>query len=156
MHGSMVTGQEPTADNIEPLSMWLHELGMGFKGPEYIGALVSLQAFARGVVTGTSQYDVVITPALGQRPVRHGEIDPCGENPAYEFKKSGEFTPYTAGINVTGQPAMNVPLFHGDDGLPTGVQLIGRPLGEGTLLALARQLEDARPWADRVPPEPTG
>jgi amidase len=98
---------------------------------------------------------VVVTPALAKRPVRHGEIDPCGENPAFEFKKSGEFTPYTATSNVTGQPAINVPLFHGDDGLPTGVQLVGRQLGEGTLLALARQLEDARPWADRVPPEPT-
>jgi amidase len=155
MHGSLVTGQEATADNIEPLSMWLHEMGMGFKGPEYLGALVTLQAFARGIVQLWSEYDVVLTPALAKRPVRHGEIDPLGDNPAHEFKKSGEFTPYTATSNVTGQPAISVPLYQGDDGLPTGIQLIGPPAGEGLLLAVARQLEEAHPWADRVPPEPT-
>ena len=97
-------------------------------------------------------YDLVLTPALAKRPVRHGEIDPCGENPAYEFKKSGEFTPYTAPFNVTGQPAISVPLYQGDDGLPLAVQLVGAPLGEGTLLQVCRQLEEALPWADRRPP----
>ncbi len=52
---------------------------------------------------------------------------------------------------MTGQPAISLPLFHGDDGLPTAVQLAGPPAGEGTLLALAAQLEAARPWADRRP-----
>ena len=93
------------------------------------------------------------TPALAERPVRHGEIDPCGEDPAHDFERSGEFTPYTALFNVTGQPAISVPLFHGDDGLPLGVQLAGPPLGEGLLLRVCRQLEEARPWAGRVPPE---
>lgn len=68
--------------------------------------------------------------------------------------KSAEFTPYTAAFNVTGQPAISVPLFHGEDGLPLAVQLVGAPAGEGPLLALAGQLERARPWADRAPPEP--
>ena len=76
-------------------------------------------------------YDLVLTPALAKRPVRHGEIDPCGENPAYEFKKSGEFTPYTAPFNVTGQPAISVPLYHGDDGLPLAVQLVGAAARRG-------------------------
>ena len=71
-----------------------------------------------------------------------------------EFRKAGEFTPYTAAINVTGQPAISVPLFHGADGLPLAVQLVGPPAGEGVLLALAGQLEEAQPWAQRVPPEP--
>jgi amidase len=52
---------------------------------------------------------------------------------------------------VTGQPAISVPLFHGDDGLPTSIQLAGRPADEGKLLSLASQLEAARPWADRRP-----
>ena len=153
MHGQLVTGNEPSGETIEPLSMWLYETGMGFKAPEYLAALVTLQAFARGVIGLWDTYDLVLTPALGQRPVRHGEIDPCGENSAYEFKKSGEFTPYTAPLNITGQPAISVPLFHGEDGLPTGVQLVGPPIGEGLLLQVCRQLEEARPWADRVPPE---
>ena len=153
MHGQLVTGNEPSPETIEPLSMWLYETGMGCKAPEYLAALVTLQAFARGVIGMWDGYDLVLTPALAKRPVRHGEVDPCGDNPAHEFKKSGEFTPYTAPFNITGQPAISVPLFHGDDGLPTAVQLVGPPVGEGLLLQVCRQLEEARPWIDRVPPE---
>ena len=152
MHGQLVTGTEPSAENIEPMSMWLYETGMGFKAPEYLAAVVTLQAFSRGVISLWDTYDLMLTPALAKRPVRHGEIDPCGENPAYEFKKSGQFTPFNAPFNITGQPAISVPLFHGDDGLPTAVQIVGPPAGEGLLLQVCRQLEEAHPWADRVPP----
>ena len=68
-----------------------------------------------------------------------------GDNPAFEFKKSGEFTPYTAGMNVTGQPAISLPLGQSEEGLPLGTQLIGRPEDEGTLLALSAQLEQRPP-----------
>ena len=68
-----------------------------------------------------------------------------------DFARSGRFTPYTAIFNVTGQPAISVPLFHGDDGLPLSIQLAGRPADEATLLSLTAQLEAARPWADRRP-----
>lgn len=64
---------------------------------------------------------------------------------------SSDFTPYTAIWNVTGQPAISLPLFHGDDGLPTGVQLVGPPVGEELLIALGSQLEAEKPWADRRP-----
>ncbi len=155
-HGQLVTGTEPTPENIEPLSMWLYETGRSITAPQYVMAVAQLQAFARGVISFWSDWDVLLTPALGKLPVKHGAIDPCGENPAHEFKKSGEFTPYTAGMNVTGQPAISVPVGQSSEGLPLGTQLIGAPLQEGLLLAVARQLEEARPWADRVPPEPTG
>ena len=58
--------------------------------------------------------------------------------------------------NVSGQPAIALPLFHGDDGLPTSIHVIGRPAGEAALLALAAQLEDASPWADRRAPIAVG
>jgi amidase len=93
----------------------------------------------------------VLTPALAERPVRIGEIDACSDDPWEDFRRSGVFTPYTAIFNVTGQPAISVPLFQGDDGLPTAVQLAGRPAGEATLLSLSAQLEAARPWAGRRP-----
>ena len=67
------------------------------------------------------------------------------------FTRSGLFTPFTPVFNATGQPAISLPLYDGEDGLPLGVQLVGRPAGEGALLALAAQLEAARPWADRRP-----
>ena len=94
---------------------------------------------------------MVLTPALGQPPVRIGEIDSCSADPLGDFRRSGHFTPYTALSNVTGQPALSVPLFQGDDGLPLGIQLVGAPAREDVLLSLGAQLEAARPWADRRP-----
>jgi amidase len=155
MHGQLMTGNEPSDETIEPLSMWLYETGNDITAPQYVAAVAGLQAFARGAIAFWQNWDIVLTPSLAQKPVRHGEIDPMGENPAFEFKKSGEFTPWTAGVNVTGQPAISLPLAQSEDGLPLGAQLIGAPLAEGTLLAIGRQLEEARPWAGRVPPEPT-
>ena len=92
-----------------------------------------------------------MTPALAQRPVRIGEIDACSDDPWDDFRRSGEFTPYTAIFNVTGQPAISLPLSHGDDGLPVAVQLAGRPTDEATLLSVAAQLEAERRWAERRP-----
>jgi amidase len=154
MHGQIVTGTQPTAESIEPLSMWLYEMGQSIPSPAYIGALVTSQAVARGIVSTWAEWDLVVTPALAQRPVRHGEIDPCGEDPAREFAKAGEFTPFTPAFNMTGQPAVSVPLFQGDDGLPTAAQIVGPPAGEALLLQVCRQLEEIAPWADRAPAEP--
>ncbi len=68
------------------------------------------------------------------------------------FQAATEFTPYTPIWNVTGQPAMTVPLYQGDDGLPLTVQIVGRPVAETTPHSLAAQLEAAQPWADRLSP----
>ena len=83
--------------------------------------------------------------------MRIGELDACSDNPWDDFRRSGQFTPYTAIFNVTGQPAISLPLFQGEDGLPVSVQVAGRPAGESELLALAAQLEAAHPWAERRP-----
>jgi amidase len=69
------------------------------------------------------------------------------------FTRSGLFTPFTPVFNATGQPGISLPLFEGDDGLPLGVQIVGRPVGEASLLALAAQLETAQPWTQRRAPE---
>lgn len=152
LHGSMVSGNEPSEELMEPLS-WMIYKGVSERSAlDYLAAKVQLQAVSRSIVGLWSACDVMLTPALGQRPVRIGEIDSCSHEPWEDFRRSGAFTPFTALFNVTGQPAINVPLFEGDDGLPLGVQLVGPPAGEGLLLALAAQLEDARPWAERRPP----
>jgi len=102
-------------------------------------------------VTFFEPYDAVVTPALGGRPVAIGEIDGLGADPMVKYRRSAAFTPFTAIVNVTGQPAIALPLYQGDDGLPTAVQLIGSPAREEVLLALATQLERELPWAERVP-----
>ena len=99
---------------------------------------------ARASSRSGTNYDAVLTPALAQRPVRIGEIDACSDEPWEDFRRSGRFTPYTAIFNVTGQPAISLPLAQGEDGLPAAVQIAGRPADEGTLLRLGAQLESAR------------
>ena len=149
--GGLVTGREPSPELVEPLSWTVFEAVRAHTALDYLLARTQLTALSRGIIGLWENYDVVLTPVLAERPVSIGEIDACSEDPWEDFRRSSRFTPYTALFNVTGQPAISVPLFHGDDGLPTAVQLAGRPAGEGTLLSLASQLEAARPWADRRP-----
>ena len=98
-------------------------------------------------------YDLLLTPALAERPLPIGECNGLGEHPMEDLARSGRFTPFTALFNITGQPAITVPIGFGEDNLPTSVQLVGKPLGEDTLLQVANQMEAARPWAHQRPPE---
>ncbi len=150
--GGMFARREPAPEDMEALSWLLWEQSQQLDAAHYLAAVGQVQALARTIVTATAAYDVVLTPALAQRPVLLGELSGDTPDPAGTFRRSGEFTPYTAIANVTGQPAIALPLYHGEDGLPTAVHLIGRPEGDGQLLALAAQLEQARPWADRRAP----
>jgi amidase len=147
-----LAGREPTEESIEPLSWELYKQGIGTNAVQLSGAIVGLQAASRRIVGAFDQFDVLLTPALGQRPVPVGTIDACSANPMADFAASAVFTPFTAIWNVTGQPAMSVPLYHGEDDLPLAVQIVGRPVAETTLLSVAAQLEAARPWAERLSP----
>ena len=149
--GGLVTGREPSPELMEPLSWAMWETINEHSALDYLFARTQLTAMSRMIIALWETYDVLLTPALAQRPVRIGEIDACSDDPWEDFHRSGLFTPFTPLFNVTGQPAISLPLFHGDDGLPTAVQLVGRPADEATLLSLAAQLEAARPWADRRP-----
>ena len=149
--GTQVSGREPAEELVEPLSWTIWKGVRERNALDYLLARTQLGAFSRSIVALWSDHDVVMTPALAQRPVRIGEIDACSAEPWEDFRRSGQFTPYTAIFNVTGQPAISLPLVHGEDGLPLAVQLAGKPAGEGELLALAAQLEAARPWAQRRP-----
>jgi amidase len=146
-----IAGHEPREEDVEPLSWWLYERSKGLGAAHYLTAISQLQALSRTLVTATAAYDAVLTPALGQRPVELGALNGTTSDPAETFRRGGDFTPFTPIANVSGQPAISLPLFHGEDGLPTGIHLFGRPAQEGPLLALAAQLETALPWADRRP-----
>jgi amidase len=149
--GGQVSGREPSPELVEPLSWTIWEGIRERSALDYLLARTQLTAFARQIVALWNDYDFVLTPGLAQRPVRIGELDACSSDPWDDFRRSGHFTPYTAIFNVTGQPAISLPLFQGEDGLPVSVQVAGKPAGEAELLALAAQLEAARPWADRRP-----
>ena len=149
--GAQVSGREPAEELVEPLSWTIWQGSRERSALDYLLARTQLGAFSRAIVALWKRYDAVLTPALAQRPPRIGEIDACSAEPWDDFRRSGQFTPYTAIFNVTGQPAISLPLFHGEDGLPLAVQLAGPPAGEAELLSLAAQLETARPWAQRRP-----
>ena len=149
--GGQIAGREPAEGDVEPLTWALWERARSQDTIAYMTAQARLESAARSIVTSLEPYDAVLTPALGGRPVAIGEIDGLGEDPMVKYRRSATFTPFTAIVNVTGQPAIALPLYHGDDGLPTAVQLIGRPAREEVLLGVATQLEQALPWAGRVP-----
>ena len=147
----MIHGREPDAEALEPLSFALWERVSQMSGLDAHLATVQLEIFARGLLGWMDAYDLVVTPALAEAPVRLDTVDWRTDDPMGLFTRSAAFTPFTATANVTGQPAISLPLAE-HDGLPVGVQLFGRPAQEGALLAVAAQLEAARPWAGRRPP----
>src|SRR5258705_2539642 len=114
---------------------------------------MQLQRVTREVIAFWNDVDVLLTPTLAVPPVPIGwTFEDTDGSPELAFARQVLFTPFTAVINVTGQPAMSVPLHWSEDGLPIGVQLVGKPFAEATLFRLAAQLEQARPWLDRRPP----
>src|SRR4051812_23410819 len=149
--GVQRAGREREPDEIEPLSRALYDRARATPSIAYLAAVAQLQALARGVVAFFADYDVLLTPALAERPLPIGECNGLGEAPLDDLDRSGRFTPYTSLFNITGQPAISVPLGIGPDGLPTGVQIAGKPLCEETLLQLAAQIETAVPWAHLRP-----
>jgi len=151
-YGELLAGRPPDEDEIEPLSRAIHELAQRTTSVGYLAAVAQLQALARGVIAFFAEYDLLLTPALGERPLPIGELSGYGEEPLEDFMRSGRFTPFTPLFNVTGQPAATIPVAMGEDGLPTSVQLVAKPLGEDTLLQVLAQLEAARPWVHRRPP----
>jgi amidase len=133
-----------------PLTRWLRDRGRATSGRGFWQALAVLRIAARTEIEATSQFDAVLTPTLAQPPVAVGALRNDAD-PEADFEAQKRFTPFTAPYNMTGQPAVSVPLYWNDAGLPIGVQFIGRPCDEATLIRLSAQLEAAAPWRDRHP-----
>jgi amidase len=150
-YSGLIAGREPTAEDMEPMSWAIYSMIGKLDAISGMAAAAQLQGFARRLITFLAPYDVLLTPALAERPLPLGTLDPGAPDPMATFTRSGLFTPFTPIFNATGQPGISVPLYEGTDGLPLGVQLVGRPAGEAQLLALATQLEAAQPWAERRP-----
>ena len=137
-------------ERLTPLTRWLRERGRAVTGLELAGAVSMMRLFARAAMAATDGFDAVLAPTLAQPPALVGGLRD-DDDPAADFEAQKRFTPFTAPYNVTGQPAVSLPLHWTDAGLPIGVQLVGRPGEEATLLSLAGRLEDAAPWHHRRP-----
>ncbi|HEX8007838.1 MAG TPA: amidase, partial [Trebonia sp.] len=135
---------------LRPLTRYLRERGAAISAAQLIEAQAALQSATRTALTALSGYDAILTPTLAQPPAKVGWFEEV--DPAENFERQKAFTPFTAVYNVSGQPAVSVPLYWNPAGLPIGVMLAGRMGEEATLIELAAQLERARPWRDRHPP----
>jgi amidase len=133
-----------------PLTRYLRERGNVTRAQDLVFAQAYLQMVTRAALAALNSYDAILTPTLAQPPAPVGYFDEV--DPSENFERQKRFTPFTALYNVSGQPAVNVPLYWNADGLPIGVMLAGRMGDEATLISLSAQLEDARPWKDRHPP----
>ena len=136
---------------MTPLNRGLVESARASTAADYGRAVASLQLLARRIVAFWSDVDIVLTPTLALPPVPIGWQDAV-DGPIEQLLRNVEFTPFTAVANLTGLPAMSLPLHWSADGLPIGVHAIGPPAGDALLLQLAAEVEAARPWADRRPP----
>lgn len=151
MYGQLLANRLPEDDEVEPLSRAIFERAQQLPSVGYLGAVAQLQAVARGIVAFFAEYDLLLTPALAARPLPIGELTGTGADPIADLDRAARFTPFTSLFNVTGQPALSMPLGFGDDGLPTAVQLVAKPLGEDTLLQVAAQMETALGRPQQIP-----
>jgi len=148
----LLTGRKPSADQFEPLTWALYEIGQKQTASAYLLSLTFLQRVSRDIARFFLKYDVWLTPTLAEPPVPFGTFDSSPENPLQGITRAIDFVPFTPICNITGQPAMSVPLYWNAGGFPVGVHFIGRFGDEATLFRLGAQLESARPWAGRRPP----
>jgi amidase len=169
----MLLNRKASFKYFEPSTWALGLLGRRCRAPELSKSLNLAQLTARQIGEFFKKYDALLTPTLAMPPVLTGALQPKGVR-AVAMKLLGSlnagwlintlsgidalaehvfgFMPYTPLFNVTGQPAMSVPLYWNDEGLPIGMQFVGRYGDEATLFRLASQLEKAKPWAERIPP----
>jgi amidase len=149
-HATLAPIDPAREDRLLPFTRYMRERGLAVNAGELIFAQAYLQIVLRPALAAMNAYDAVLTPTLAAPPAPVGyftEVDP-----AENFERQKRFTPFTAAYNLSGQPAVNLPLHWNSGGLPIGVMLAGRIGDEATLISLSAQLEQAHPWQDRRPP----
>ena len=145
------TGRALRAEDFEPLTWGLYEMGLRRTSADYLSAVELLQRVSRQVARYFVDLDAWLTPTVAEPPPPLGSFDGPPDNPMFGLMRSAAFVPFTPIANVTGQPAMSVPLHWNRAGLPIGTHFMGRFGDEAALFRLAAQLEQARPWAERRP-----
>ena len=144
-------GREIVEADVEPLTWALAAMGRSHSGAQYLSAVEWLQRWSRRTAGWWETHDLLLTPTLAEPPPKLGELDSPPENPLHGLFRAASLVPFTPPYNITGQPAISLPLHWSADGLPIGVQLVAGYGREDLLLRVAAQLEQAAPWSDRRP-----
>ncbi len=149
-HATLAPVGPDQEQQLRPFTQYMREQGRQVNAEQLIQAQSYLQFMVRLALGVLNGFDAVLTPTLAAPPVPVGYFEEVP--PPENFERQKRFAPFAATFNVSGQPAVNVPLYWNSAGLPIGVMLAGRMGAEGTLISLSAQLESARPWKDRHPP----
>jgi Asp-tRNA(Asn)/Glu-tRNA(Gln) amidotransferase A subunit family amidase len=142
-------GRPQQPDDIEAVTAMMVDAGRGMPATKYIQGIAAMHGIGRKLAALLTDLDGLITPTVGRARQPLGVL--TGDNPERFVREVSPIAAFTSLANVTGQPAMSVPLSTAGDGFPLGTQIIGRYGDEATLLSVAAQLEAAYPWFDRVP-----
>jgi amidase len=146
-------GRTVTADDLEPLTWALAERGRAAAATDLLAAIEAVHAFGRRLASWWENgFDVLVTPTQAAPPPELGYLRSSSEEPLLAFLRSAPYGACTLPFNMSGQPAISLPLHWTTGGLPVGVQLVAAYGREDLLLAVAAQLEEAAPWAGRRPP----
>jgi Asp-tRNA(Asn)/Glu-tRNA(Gln) amidotransferase A subunit family amidase len=145
-------GRPARRGEVETVTFATGELGEKVTAADYVRATQTAHRLGRQMAMFHQGHDVLLTPALATLPPRLGWIDMMMEDVHEYWRRVFHFSPFTVWFNITGQPAIVLPLSRTADGFPVSVQLVARYGDEATLFRLAAQLEKARPWFDRMPP----
>ena len=149
-------GRGPEDEELGPLIAWSVAEAACLDSIRVMRARGMIREWQIRMARAMTDFDVLLTPVTAEPPLKTGVLTACMEQGLEVWnERSWRFAPYTETFNVTGQPAMSVPLHQGADGLPIGMHFAGKVGEDATLLRLARQLEEAAPWARRRPPDPT-
>lgn len=146
-------GRPVTADDVEPMTWMMYEQGAGLDAAGYAATVAAMQRSVRGMVDWWCDdgFDLLLTPTCAEPPPRVGDVGDQSDGGLNASARSLPFAIFTAPFNVSGQPAVSVPLHTTAAGLPVGVQLVAAPFRDDVCLQVAAQLEAAAPWADRRP-----
>ena len=145
-------GRQPDADEIEPLTRALWERGERVTAAEWLLAVADIQRFSRGVARFLTTVDLWMTPTMSTQPLPIGTMVSTPDDPWHSMQVSSQTVRYAGVVaNLTGNPAMSVPLWWNGEGLPIGVHFLGGFGDEATLIRLAAELVQAQPWASRLP-----
>jgi amidase len=147
------TGKTIGPDDVEFHTWTFAELGRPITAPQYLAAVEAIHDVSRRAAEWwAGGYDLLVTPTIPEPPWPFGSFTSTPDNPLQGTIRSGQIVPFVAPLNLTGQPAISLPLHWTSDGLPVGVQLVAAYGREDLLVRVAAQLEEAKPWRDRRPP----
>ena len=152
-HWAAITGRQFTEDDVEPTTWAFAQMAGDVKAADYLLAVERLNSAARAAARWwDEEFDLLVTPTLPMTPPPLGSFDSPPDNPLHGILFASAVIPFVVPFNISGQPAISLPLHWTEDGLPVGVQIVAAQGREDLLVRVASQLEEARPWADKRPP----